>query len=135
MSERFSMVFKADPQSRLLRVTATGPIDSRAYVDRCIAFYNSIDEVWAYDRLYDQTQSSGFVAFEDLDRLVKAMAPIWGRARTQPRVALANPKKLASARFGLVTQLVQKPNHQLFDTLEEAEAWLAEPHDRDPCLT
>ena len=134
MTERFSIVCKADPYSRLLRVTATGPIDSRAYVDRCIAFYNNIDEVWAYDRLYDQTQCTGFVAFEDLDRLVQAMAPIWGRARTPPRVALANPKKLASARFGLVTQLVAKPNHQVFDTLEAAEAWLAEPHDRDPVL-
>ncbi len=135
MTERFSIVCTVDYPRQLLRITATGPIDSRAYVDRCIAFYKSVDDVWAFDRLYDQTQCTGFVAFEDLGRLVQVMAPIWGQARRQPRVALANPKKLATARFGLVTQLVQKPNHQIFETLEEAEAWLAEPHDRDLCLT
>ncbi len=130
MADCFSMVCSVDRPRHLLRIKATGPIDSVAYVDRCIAFYNTVEAVWAFDRLYDQTECTGFVAFEDLDRMVKVMSPVWGRARILPRVALANPRRLASARFELVTQLVHKPNHRLFETVETAEAWLAEPHER-----
>jgi hypothetical protein len=46
-------------------------MDSRAYVDALIAWYQNIDSPWLYQRLVDLRSSTGSPAYEDLLRLSK----------------------------------------------------------------
>ena len=113
-----------DEPNHLLRVTVSGPIDSRLFTDRCLAFYAQVGRFWSYNRLYDETEATGVVGYEDLQRLAQFVAPLSMRAPTPPRVAVANPNKLIAARLPMIQQWFTKPNHQVFATLAEAEAWL-----------
>ncbi len=124
MSDDFSIDCSVDDAKKLLRIVTYGTIDSAAFADRCIAFFGDIDEPWLYGRLYDETRSTGVVAYEDLQRMARVLNPLWSRARTPPRVAVANPSKLVAARMPMVSHMNAHPNHRVFATAEEAEAWL-----------
>ncbi len=124
MTAPFSIECSIDEARGIVRIVTFGTIDSAEFADRCIAFFKDIDAPWRYGRLYDETQSTGVVAYEDLERMARALNPLWNRAETPPRVAVANPSKLVAARMPMVSHMYAQPNHRVFATAEAAEAWL-----------
>lgn len=123
-ADSFSVDFAIDEPNRILRVTARGLMQSDVFVDRCIAFFLNVDSPWRYNRLYDQTGCRGFASFDDLSRMSRVLNPLWAKAESPTRVAVANPSRLVEARMPLVSQLYEQPNHRVFATVEDAEDWL-----------
>ena len=127
--DAFSISFAVDDTNRVVVATASGPIASVSYVDRCIAFFQGLPEPWRYHRLYDEAACTGVVAYQDLERLARIVNPLWARATTDIKVAVVNASRLVAARMPMASQMYLHSNHRAFETRQEAELWLKAPAD------
>lgn len=117
MTDPFFIECSIDADRRILRVRTAGPIDSMAFADECISFFKSISTPWQFDRLYDESASTGVVSYDALQRMALELDPLWANADTSIRVAVVNPSQLVSARMPLVSQMYKRPNHRVFRRL------------------
>ena len=125
MTEVFSIHFVQDDARGILRVVAAGPMESVRFVDAQIETLRSLEAPWAYNRLMDLTEINGACAYDELVRFAGYWTSIRFQIDRTIRMAMVSRNGLTVAR--LPTMELMFPRHEMraFDTLADAEDWLA----------
>ena len=124
MANAFSLTSAVDSPRRRIYLTATGDLESAAFVDSYIAEMNKIREPWLYSRLIDVTGCSGHVAFDDFVRLAKYWAPLLHFATGPLKTAVVTRNARTEGRMPVVSMLMEGHDIQTFQDVPAAQAWL-----------
>ncbi len=124
MEDVFSFSHLQDDERHRLYLTASGPMDSAAFIDRQIAALKATNAPWLYDRLIDLSECIGHVQYDDIVRLSQYWDSVAFAAKRPVHVAVVTPNRFIVARLPMADLLFKNHVMQNFGTLAEAEAWL-----------
>ncbi len=124
MARPFEITGLLDAENAVLRLVATGAMDSESFVDRQIECLCALQTPWAYNRLVDLTDCTGACAYESLHRFAYFWISRQSQLNRTIREAVVTSNRLTIARLPTIELLFPKHELRAFTDVAEAEAWV-----------
>ncbi|WKL57686.1 hypothetical protein Q1W73_01505 [Asticcacaulis sp. ZE23SCel15] len=123
-STRYRFRVRLDPKRRLVIVRITGNMKSTNLVDQIFSAARKLDRPWAWRRLIDLRDFSGFIEFEDIEHLAKRWQFLTRDVIHKGRTAIVSKSALDLARVSTITPLFPNEIFRGFESFDEAVDWL-----------
>ena len=124
MANAFSLTSVRAGDRNRIYLTATGDMDSAAFVDGYIVAMDDLGEPWRFDRVIDLTACEGHVEFDDFVRLGKYWAPLMHFANGPVKTAVVTLNPRTEGRMPVVAMLLEGHHIKSFQDIAAADAWL-----------
>ncbi|WP_189489236.1 hypothetical protein [Asticcacaulis endophyticus] len=123
-STRYRFRVRLDPKRRLVIVRIIGNMKSTNLVDQIFSAARKLDRPWAWRRLIDLRDFTGFIEFEDIEHLAKRWQFLTRDVIHKGRTAIVSKSALDLARVSTITPLFPDEIFRGFESFDEAVDWL-----------
>ncbi|MDC7676195.1 hypothetical protein [Asticcacaulis machinosus] len=123
-STRYRFRVRLDPKRRLVIVRIIGNMKSTHLVDQIFSAARKLDRPWAWRRLIDLRDFSGFIEFEDIEHLARRWQFLTRDVIHKGRTAIVSKSPLDLARVSTIAPLFPDEIFRGFDSFDEAVDWL-----------
>ncbi|WAC47931.1 hypothetical protein OVA03_14675 [Asticcacaulis sp. SL142] len=123
-STRYRFRVRLDPKRRLVIVRIIGNMKSANLVDQIFSAARKLDRPWAWRRLIDLRDFTGFIEFEDIEHLAKRWQFLTRDVIHKGRTAIVSKSALDLARVSTITPLFPDEIFRGFESFDEAVDWL-----------
>ncbi|GGZ45931.1 hypothetical protein GCM10011273_35700 [Asticcacaulis endophyticus] len=101
-----------------------GNMKSTNLVDQIFSAARKLDRPWAWRRLIDLRDFTGFIEFEDIEHLAKRWQFLTRDVIHKGRTAIVSKSALDLARVSTITPLFPDEIFRGFESFDEAVDWL-----------
>ncbi|MGN6365126.1 STAS/SEC14 domain-containing protein [Asticcacaulis taihuensis] len=125
MSLRARVTFSIDEASRTLVFRYIGDLTGDRLYAQIIDYIQTVEAPWFYDFLVDARRFEGVIQSSDTEAFGRWWADIAQGRDAGRRIAVVSGDPLIHARKGLRDTIFPHRTSGVFDTMDEAQEWLA----------
>ena len=125
MSLRARVTFSIDEASRTLVFRYIGDLTGDWLYAQIINYIQTVEEPWHYDFLVDARRLEGVIRASDTEAFGRWWAECAQGRDAGRRIAVVSSDPLIHARKGLRDAIFPHRTSGIFDTMDEAQEWLA----------